>query len=52
MPSPPQMRVEIAECQAPQVIDEFIHLPATGRYRKAMLERQSRRGRRVAFPVG
>src|SRR4029450_2208723 len=47
-----QMRVEIAERQAPQVVDELLHVQATRLHSKVMLERQRRRACRAAFPVG
>src|SRR4030095_5080062 len=43
------MRVEIAERQAPQVVDELLPVRSSGLHRKPMLERQRRLVRRAAL---
>src|SRR4030095_13072746 len=46
------MRVEIAERQAPQVVDELLPVRSSGLHRQPLLERQRRLVRRAALRLG
>src|SRR5262245_50063573 len=46
------MCVEIAECQAPQVVDKLLPVRSTRLHREPMLERQRGLIRPTAFPFG